>query len=78
MIDPAVNVALLLLRDSALVPRTRGGELTGARQAVAHLVQACAEALVIDPAVHVALLRLRDRALEPGTRRGELAGARQA
>jgi hypothetical protein len=35
------------LRDGALEPRTGGGELPGARQPVAHLVQASAEARVI-------------------------------
>ena len=56
VIDAAVNVALLLFRYGALEPRLCGGELTGACQAVARLVQAFAEARVIDAAVNVALL----------------------
>jgi hypothetical protein len=43
VIDAAVNVTLLGLGDGALVPRPGGGELAGARQAGAHLVQASAE-----------------------------------
>jgi hypothetical protein len=74
VIDTAVNVALLGLRDGALEPRTGGGELRGARQTIAHLVQASAEALVIDAAVNVTLLFFRHGALEPRTRGGELPG----
>jgi hypothetical protein len=57
--DSAVDVALLLFRYGALVPRTGGGKLTGARQTVTHLVQARAEARVMDSAVDVALLPFR-------------------
>src|SRR6266849_3450809 len=66
VIDPAVNVALLLFCDGALVPGTGSVELTGARQAVADKVQAYPEALVIDPAVNVALLGFGDGVLVPG------------
>jgi hypothetical protein len=48
LIDAAVNVVLLLGVDGALVPRTSGGELAGARQAEADLMQACAEVFVVD------------------------------
>src|SRR5258706_610813 len=78
VIDAAVNVALLLSGDGALVPRTGVGELTGARQTVAHVVQGYAEALVIDAAVNVALLLSSDGAFVPPTSVRELAGARQA
>ncbi len=78
MIDAAVNFALLLSGDCALVPRTGVGELTGARQTVAHVVQGYAEALVIDAAVNVALLLSSDGAFVPPTSVRELAGARQA
>jgi hypothetical protein len=40
VIDAAVNVALLFGDDGALEPWTGVGELPGARQAIAHLVQA--------------------------------------
>ena len=73
MIDPAVDVALLRLRHRALEPGPRGLELAGLRQAIAHQVQACAQARMIDPAVDVALLRFRHRALEPWPRRLVLA-----
>jgi hypothetical protein len=78
VIDPAVNVALLGFRDGALEPGTGCTELTGAAQAVAHLVQASAKARVIDPAVNIALLGLHDGALEPHTSSDKLAGAAQA
>ena len=78
VIDAAVNVALLGLSDGALVPRPGGGELTGAQQAVAHLVQASAAGGVIDAAVNVALLLGGDGALAPRPCGGELTGARQA
>jgi hypothetical protein len=77
VIDTAVNVALLGLSDSALEPRTGGAKLPGARQAIAHQVQACTEALVINTAMNVALLFFRDGALEPRTGGAELPVARQ-
>ena len=77
MIDPAVHVALLYGRDGALEPRQRRLELTGARKAVTHIVQAGAEARLIDPAVHVALLFGRDGALEPRQRRLEHADSQK-
>jgi hypothetical protein len=67
VIDSAVDVALLDFGDGALEPGTDGGELTGAQQAVAHLVQAPAESFVIDSAVDVALLDFGDGTLVPGT-----------
>jgi hypothetical protein len=75
VIDASVNVALLLDGDGALVPRTGGGELTGARQAGADAIQASAQAVVINAAANVALLGLRDGALVPWTGGGELASA---
>src|SRR6516165_9475051 len=73
-----MNVALLFFCDGAVEPRTGCAELPGTRQAVAHVVQAFAEALVIDAAVNVALLGLRDSALEPRTGGTEFPCARQA
>src|SRR5260370_41168658 len=49
VLDPAGNVALLRFRDSALEPRTGGGELTSPAPTNAHLVQAPPHARVIEP-----------------------------
>ena len=73
MIDAAVHVALLCRSDGALEPGLRRLELAPVRQAVAHLVQAAAEDVVIDAAVEVALLSRCDGSLEPGLRRLECA-----
>jgi len=75
MIDAAVNVALPLGGDGAFIPRPGGDELTGARQAVAHHVQAHAEAGVIDAAVDVALLLGGDGSLVPRLGVSELTDA---
>src|SRR5258707_1019217 len=74
MIDTAVNVALLLFRNGALVPPSRSGEFTGLRQPPTDLVQPSAQARVIDMAVNIALLLFRNGALVPRSTCGELAG----